>query len=223
MLDRAEVSETDVYERILEDLASGHFDSGVRLKVQALATRYGTSINPVREALRKLQGEGLVEFRQNRGAVITKVDSNEITNIFEFLSLLEPYFVAEFARSCTTEEVDELVAVQEEIEATSHTQKAKLTDCDSRFHDIFAIRHYNARAVAVWRSQRRILGAFTLRITVSQTRYAEIVAQHRAIIEACRRNDADAARSAIEEHLAGAGAHMYAQLRAVEARERSGS
>jgi len=89
--------EISVYERMMGDIDTGALAGGERLKVAQLAERYGVSTSPVREVLRQLQGEGFVEFSQNRGATVRKADAATITVIFELLQLLEPYFLAWFA------------------------------------------------------------------------------------------------------------------------------
>ncbi len=89
--------EISLYETILEDISRGNLQGGDRLKVSALAAQYGQSASPIREVLRRMQGEGFVEILQNRGAVIVSANAHTIQNIFEILRLLEPYFVRWFA------------------------------------------------------------------------------------------------------------------------------
>ena len=202
-----------VYERLLGDIGSGVFPGGARLKVQELADRYGISIIPVREALRLLQGEGIVEIAQNKGATVSTFDADSLRDIFEVLQLLEPYFVETFAKSCTLEDLDELQAIQDELEKTPVTNKPKFTGLDLKFHETIARKHYNSRAFGIWQLQRRILNALAMQVPISRARHAEILREHRELIDAFRNNGIDDAVACIQQHVCGAGDQMYLQLK----------
>ena len=71
----------NIGQRIREDIVSGVLGFGERITIDALATRYQVSHMPVREALRELQGEGLVVSEPNRGARVRAIDVNFIDNL----------------------------------------------------------------------------------------------------------------------------------------------
>lgn len=202
-----------IYSRILADIGGGIFAAGTRLKVQDLADRYGTSIIPVREALRLLQGEGIVTIAQNKGATVSKFDSDSLRDIFEVLQLIEPYFVETYARSCTEADLVELEAIQKELEATPVEDKPTFTDLDLRFHELIARKHYNSRAFGIWKLQRRILNALAMSVPISRARHAEILQEHQDLIAAFRANDKEQAMTCIKTHVRGAGEQMYLQLK----------
>ncbi|WP_299926280.1 GntR family transcriptional regulator [uncultured Pelagimonas sp.] len=202
-----------IYERLLADIGAGVFPGGTRLKVQDLATRYGTSIIPVREALRLLQGEGIVDIAQNKGATVSSFDADSLRDIFEVLQLMEPYFVETFARSCTLDDIEALQAIQDQIEDTPVENKQKFTSLDLTFHEVIARKHYNARAFNIWQLQRRILNALAMSVPISRARHADILREHRELITAFRENDKDGALACIERHVRGAGDQMYLQLK----------
>lgn len=211
------------YDRILQDIGNGTFPGGTRLKVQALAERYGTSTNPVREALRLLQGEGIITIEPNRGATVKPFNSDVLRDIFEILQLLEPYFVSWFAETCTEDDVRALEAIQQELEKIPVEDKATFSEHDLRFHSRIASLHYNQRARGIWEVLRRSLNALALGVKISKTRHATILEDHWALIEAFRNNDKPKALAAITLHVSGAGDQMLVQLRALEARMRSAS
>lgn len=204
---------TSIYERLLSDIGSGVFQGGSRLKVQELADRYGTSIIPVREALRLLQGEGIVEIAQNKGATVSTFDADSLRDIFEVLQLLEPYFVETFARSCTLEDLEALQDIQGQLEATPVSEKPKFTGLDLKFHESIARKHYNTRAFGIWQLQRRILNALAMQVPISRARHADILQEHRDLIQAFRDNDIEGAVDCIKQHVRGAGDQMYLQLK----------
>jgi DNA-binding GntR family transcriptional regulator len=72
-----------LHDLIREDIVEGRLEPGARLKTAELAERYGTSTNPVREALHQLQGEGIVVISPNRGARVRPVGEEFVRNIYE--------------------------------------------------------------------------------------------------------------------------------------------
>ncbi|MEV8466883.1 GntR family transcriptional regulator [Fluviibacterium sp. DFM31] len=209
-------SSGNVYTRILDDIGSGTFPSGTRLKVQALADRYGTSIIPVREALRLLQGEGLVTIARNKGAAVSELNAEMILEIFEILQLMEPYFVKAFVKSCTAEDIARLQDVQDKIRTTPVADKAAFTALDKQFHEIIARRHYNRRAYDIWELQRRILNALALPVPISTARHQAILKEHESLIDAFKRSDEADALACINQHVQGAGDQMYVQLKQLD-------
>lgn len=210
------IDEKSCYSRILADIGRGVYPSGTRLKVQDLASRYGTSIIPVREALRMLQGEGIVTITPNKGAAVAELNSGALLEIFELLQLMEPYFVETFAKTCTGKDIAELQAIQEELENLPVEDKGPFGECDKRFHEYIARKHYNRRAVSIWELQRRILNALALNVPISQSRHKVIIAEHRELIAAFRDNDTERAVATIKRHVSGAGEQLYAQLKVLE-------
>jgi len=206
--------EKSLYDAVLDEIGSGKIIGGDRLKVQDLAARYGTSSNPVREVLRQLQGEGIVDILPNRGAVVRKVDADTLRDIFELLSLLEPYFIKWFAEIAQPDQIEEMERIQEKIEVLQIGDKRGFEDLDSKFHSVINDSHYNRRAVETWRNLRKALQVFVTKIPISPGRFSAIKAEHRKIIEACRDNNVEGALTACRLHLEGAGEQMYRQLRA---------
>lgn len=208
-----------LYKRVLEDIASGYFAGGQRLKVQELAARYATSTNPVREVLRLLQGEGFVEFAPNRGATVRQADASAIRDIFEILQVIEPYFVGWFAEFCTPEQVDSLRRIQAKIENAQDDEPQVYSHLDTEFHSIICTYHYNARAVALWQNQRAALRAFTARLPLSRTRRKAINVEHHELIRAFEDSDPEQASAIIRRHIEGSGQQMYEQIRILEAQK----
>lgn len=202
-----------LYEMLLRDISTGEIAGGQRLKVSELARRYGVSTTPVREVLRQMQGEGYVEISHNRGATVRKGDAVTIQSIFEILHLLEPYFVAWFAGFARPEMVDEMEAIQEEIEKNGTGDIHRFRELDSAFHTAICKRHYNRLAVESWLRYRRALNIYGARLIITQARYANIMREHRELLAAFRDNDVDRAVDAIRRHVGGSGEQMQQQTR----------
>ena len=201
----------DLHARMLADISTGRLAGGTRLIISDLAERYQTSTNPVREALRHLQGQGLVEFEANRGARVLRGDDHAIRDTFEILQLLEPYFVRWFAEFSTPEDRRNLAEIQVRMEQAE--DQATLNRCDQQFHGLIAEIHFNKRAVALWESQRAALAAYAGHLPVSISRVRAVNREHRALLAAFDAQDAAAAVAEITAHIGNAGRHLYEQMR----------
>jgi DNA-binding GntR family transcriptional regulator len=84
----------EAYRRIYERILRGEFGPGYRLSIDALAREFGMSPTPVREALRRLQAEGVVTYERYRGARVAQVDERAYTETLSLLALLEGYATA---------------------------------------------------------------------------------------------------------------------------------
>ena len=208
----------NLHERLLDAISTGALAGGQRLIISDLAEMFATSTNPVREALRHLQGQGLVEFETNRGARVLRGDDHAIRDTFEILRLLEPYFVIWFAEFSTPSDRARLTDIEDQIEDGQHQDARFLTDLDQQFHALIADFHYNKRAVALWRSQRAALAAYSSHLPVSGTRIKAINSEHRALLAAVDTHDPALAAQTINLHIENAGRHLYDQLRLNAAR-----
>jgi DNA-binding GntR family transcriptional regulator len=105
MTERFNLGRTN-YQRVRDiirnDIITGQFRDGDRLKISDLVGRYGISAMPIREALQQLQGEGLVVMSANRGASVRRIDEHFLWQMYEIRKALEMFFVVELAGPCAT-------------------------------------------------------------------------------------------------------------------------
>lgn len=212
--------EGSVYETIREDIIEGRLPPNARLKVSELSQRFGTSTNPVREALHQLRGEGFVVISPNRGARVRPMDEDFVRDIVEIEMLVEPYLTRSYVDTVTEADAADLAAIQREIDANNFADLALHAELDTRFHRRMYDRHYNRHAVTLWWTHREILAAIGRRFTVSLSRRVAILQEHHELLAHIRARDAEAAAGAITRHVEGAGRHVIEQLRA---HRRSGS
>jgi DNA-binding GntR family transcriptional regulator len=206
-------SPASVYELIREDIISGKLGPNERLKIADLAARYGTSTNPVREALQQLRGEDFVIMEPNRGARVRPIDEDFVRDIIEIAALIEPALTRWFVSIATEADIGQLEAVQAEIEALNFADPALHGQLDTRFHQVIYDRHYNRHAADLWWRHREVLRAISRRFTTSLSRRVAVVKEHHALIEAIRRQDADLAAKVIAGHVEGSGRHIIEQMR----------
>lgn len=205
--------ESTLYDSILNAIATGQLEGGQRLKVAELADRFGVSTSPVREVLRRMQGEGFVDISPNRGATVRKADAHTIQNIFEILQLLEPYFVTWFAEFARPEMVQEMEEIQTEILKTAESDLYRFRELDAEFHWAICKRHYNQRAAETWKNQRQALNVYGAKLRINPARFAAIMKEHDALLAAFRSNDVEQANAVIGAHLDGSFKQMTQQMR----------
>lgn len=207
-------AEPTVYERIRNDILTGHLEANARLKVSEIAKRHGTSTNPVREALQQLRGEGLVVISPNQGARVRPIDPDFIRDVYEIGLEIEPYLLRWFLDTVTPEDIAELEDVQRRIEELNFADQALHTQLNSRFHLLMYQSHYNRLAFDLWAQHREIMGALSTRITIYPARKEAIIAEHRELLDAIRTHDKERAVKVLRAHIEDAGKHLMDQLRA---------
>jgi len=207
--------EATLYQLVLNDIANGHITGGQRLKVVELAKRYGVSMSPVREVLRRMQGEGYVDISHNRGATVRKADAGTIRDIFEILQLLEPYFVTWFADYAQPETLDEMAELQAKIAANPLSDLVTFRQLDAEFHWAICKNHYNKRAAELWKNLRQSQIVYGASLRISPSRYAAIQQEHENLLDAFRANDVEQADKVIRQHLAGSFTQMSQQMSAL--------
>src|SRR5215471_10402902 len=104
-----------VYDRLKERLLDGEFEAGERLPVEALKAEFGVSKQPVMEALRRLSSEGLVEIIPQVGCRVPVYSGSDVIDFFAIFGGMEGAVAGVAAQRCTSAQVDELAAVNDQI------------------------------------------------------------------------------------------------------------
>jgi DNA-binding GntR family transcriptional regulator len=204
--------QASVYEMIREDIISARLVSNERLKVADLAERYGTSTNPVREALQQLRGEGFVLMEPNRGARVRPIDADFVRDIIEIEVMIEAALTRWFVSIANDADIIELEAIQAEIEQNNFEDKLRHGQLDTRFHQFIYDRHYNRHAAELWWKHREILRAISRRFPTSLSRRVSVLREHRELIERIRAQDGEGAAAVVARHVEGSGRHIIEQM-----------
>jgi DNA-binding GntR family transcriptional regulator len=201
------------YERIRGLVLSGELAPGTRLGQVELAERFGISRTPVRESLRRLAGEGLVDFHSNRGFRVADLGLDAVLRRLEVRAILEPG-IARLAAQRRTERDVELLngCITRESRARSGIAAH---DASREFHVALARASGNEELLRVLESLwlvevgRRLLSR---RSAVSDWQY-EDVEEHRAIADAVAEGRAEDAESLMARHVRGALRHWEPERR----------
>lgn len=191
-----------VYDRIREDILNGVYEEHEELKEATLGEKMGVSRTPVREALRQLELEGLVEIIPNKGARVTGITKKDIDDIYQIRYLLEG-LSARWATEHVTEE--QLEKMEETLYLTEfHAKKGNYTqvyELDSQFHELM----YEASGSKML---NHILSDFHMYVTrirktslATDNRSKYSTDEHRAILEAIKERNADKAEECAHNHV----------------------
>jgi DNA-binding GntR family transcriptional regulator len=189
-------------ESIEEEIATGKLLPGTRLDEVDLATRFGVSRTPIREALRLLLGEGLVETRPHRGAVVAQVTPQRLIEMFEVMAELEAMCARLAARRVSDAELAEIEAAHEACRGSAAARDADAYFyANERFHyAIYAASHNTFLFEQSAALQRKLRPYRRLQLRV-RNRPQRSFEEHQAIVDALREGDADKAQQSIRAHV----------------------
>jgi DNA-binding GntR family transcriptional regulator len=195
-----------LYEEVAELLRQRIFkrelEPGSWIDELKIAEDYGISRTPLREALKVLAAEGLVTMKVRRGAYVTEVNEKDLVDIYHLLGLLESDAAGVVAARATAQQLEELQAIHDELEAAAGTppNRERFFEINERFHmrllDIADNR---------WRNQmvadlRKVMKLNRHHSLFKAGRIEESLAEHRAILAALQARNAAAATQTMLEH-----------------------
>ncbi|MGJ8680579.1 GntR family transcriptional regulator [Paraglaciecola sp.] len=193
--------ESTVYNNLLNDIARAMLVSGDRLVSSALAKRYNSSVNTVREALNRLQGEGLVTVEPNSGARVTLFEYRTMRDVFELLQLLEPYLIEWFVQEHSPQQMQELHGLVDKMERLDDGDHLSYRLLDTQFHWAIYSQHYNESAVSLWRQKRLILQTMHSNLTTRASRANKGIAEHRQMLACIEKRDTKGTLAVLEQHI----------------------
>jgi DNA-binding GntR family transcriptional regulator len=189
-------------ESIEEEIATGKLLPGSRLDEVELARRYGVSRTPIRESLNLLLGEGLVENRARRGAVVAQITPHRLMEMFEVMAELEAMCARLAARRMIDDELAAFEAIHEECRAAAGSRD---TDAyfyaNERFHfALYAGSHNSFLFEQAASLQRKLRPYRRLQLRV-RNRLQRSFDEHQAIVDALRAGDTELAVSSVRSHV----------------------
>lgn len=198
-----------VFHKIRTDILNGKYKENEELKEVAIGQELGVSRTPVREALRQLELEGLVQIIPNRGAFVTGIQAKDVRDIYMIRARLEGLCARWACENITKELMDEM---EENVYlAEFHAQKGnmeQMTELDNQFHRIL----YEAGASKMLEHLLIDYHQYVMRIrrkTLSTPERALASNQeHRGIMEAIKANDPNLAERLADEHMNNAYSNM---------------
>lgn len=192
----------EVAELLRQRIFRGELAPGSWIDELKLAEEFGISRTPLREALKVLATEGLVTMKVRRGAYVTEVSAQDLRDVYHLLSLLESDAAGVVAARATHEQLQELQALHEALEATVRGEPDR-----ERFFAVNERFHMRLLEIADnrWRNQmvadlRKVMKLNRHHSLFKTGRIEESLAEHRAIMAALLAHDATTAVQTMQAH-----------------------
>jgi len=210
-----------VADQMRSAILEGRYKPGEWLRQERLAQDLGVSQMPVREALKELTAEGLIEHVPYRGARVIAFSINDVLDLYAHRAFLEGRTAFISAEIITPEELTELKALQVEIEKYSAPESViKYRELNRKFHQfIYTVsrREYLIRTLAqMWAAFPTMLIANFAATAVQPLpdRDPFDIIEHKAIVSAIEAHNAPAAEQAMKDHILATGAQLAIFLKA---------
>lgn len=188
------------YSQLLSAIRDGTFRPGDRLRETDVAQRLSLSRTPVREALRKLEADGIVEHKARIGAMIRVLGRTEVVELYEMRTVLERTAAEMAAKHASPAEIDQMVELNTKI-AETVGDPASAAALNQEFHRSIYLSTRNRfllEAARALNNALMLLGPTTL---ANEERIKTVHQQHAGILEAIRAGDVAEAGKLAETHL----------------------
>jgi DNA-binding GntR family transcriptional regulator len=204
---------TLAYKTIRDYIWEGRLDEGTRLTEEFLSRRLGISKSPIREALNRLESDGLIRIEPRRGAYLRSFSIKEIADLYDFREALEAHAVK--TAQVTPELIEKLgQSVDRAKKFMKANDKLRYIDEDIHFHTLLAQSTGNDRLSKALENLQRLVWLFR-RKTYDLSSSKAVVA-HSAIVEALARHDKQNAERLMREHISGVGQKLIEFLESKE-------
>jgi DNA-binding GntR family transcriptional regulator len=198
---------TLVTERLRMAIITGRFAPGSQLRERELCELTGVSRNSVREALRRLEAEGLVVAAPNRGLVVSSFSPDEVTHIYELRRLLENYAAKEFARLRMPEDVETLRNAVAKLDAVQKGgTPLEMLEVGSEIHTAIAAGSRNPYVVESLRMLFNRIALVRFIGLQHEGRNAKTFDELRALSHAIISGDGSLSERLCDDHLVAIGA-----------------
>ena len=188
--------------KLQKDILNGRFSPGEKLTEQALCKEYGVSRTPIREALRQLEENGLVENRLNRGAFVVGMSHQDYEDMFELRKAYEVQAVKWAIERITEEEMEKLEETFEFMEFyTMRKDIDKMLVINAGFHQVIYEASHNRMLQKMLSSYQTFLKYKDVGSVYESNYLATVLEEHRSIFKAFIDKDVQAGAEAMEKHI----------------------
>ncbi|SHF07360.1 GntR family transcriptional regulator [Alkalibacter saccharofermentans] len=191
-----------VFTTMREAIINGDFKPGQRLMEVQLAEQMGVSRTPVREAIRKLELEGLVVMVPRKGAYVAGLSSEDVKEVLEIRAVLEGLAASLAAKNASAADIEQLQEIVEKFKvAAEEKDVVRLINFDSDFHDVMYRASKNKKLIqlisALREQVQRFRVAYFTKIRSTQT----LIEEHNDLVSSIVNNEPDRARAIAEKHI----------------------
>lgn len=193
---------TDLFSTLKDEILQGKLLSGQKLTEKVICEKYQISRTPVREALHKLEMEGLVESIPNRGFFVLGLTDQDYMDMFTLRKVYEVQATQWAIQRITKEELEELEELFEFMEFyTMKKDIAKMLTINMNFHQKIYAASHNRMLKNLLSSYQEMLKHRENPVAKSDTYLLEVFSEHKAIFEAFKNRDVEAGMAAMSIHM----------------------
>ncbi|HIZ39043.1 MAG TPA: GntR family transcriptional regulator [Candidatus Anaerobutyricum stercoris] len=191
-----------VFNTLRRAIITGEFAPGERLMEISLANRLGVSRTPVREAIRKLELEGLVIMIPRKGAQVAKITEKSLRDVIEIRCVLEE-FAASLACERITEEGKEKLkeSHRQFVEAAQTNDIIDIVEKDEQFHDAIFQATCNDRLITIINNLREQFYRYRMEYVKDIEQHSVLVTEHEQLLHAIFNQDSETAKQIMRTHL----------------------
>lgn len=188
--------------RLRTMLVEGMIQPGAKLNERELCERLGVSRTPLREAIKLLAAEGLVDLLPNRGAIAVKLTEADVQNTFEVLAMLEGMSGELAAQRITDAELTEIRALQYEMMACfARRDLSGYYRINARIHSAINNAARNPVLSNAYRAINARVQSLRFRTNQNETKWQLAVQEHEQMVEALAAHDTAAMKALLVQHL----------------------
>ena len=191
-----------VFNTLREAILRGDLVPGERLLEVKLAKRLGVSRTPIREAIRKLELEGLVNMIPRKGAEVARISEKSLKDVLEVRRALEELAVEMACNRIEPEKIDELeIAHRQFKEALESNDVTHIAERDVKFHEIIYEATDNQKLVQMINNLREYMYRYRVEYIKDKEKRIILIEEHKDILEALRTHDIKRAKLAMRKHI----------------------
>lgn len=190
--------------RLRQDIVDGIIAPGAWLRLQSVADSCDVSVQPVREALQLLAGEGLVQIFPNRGAQVRGIDRQRIEHIYDIREVVEAMLVRRFCENASVADIERLAAIQvRHDDCCARRDLAGTSAVNFEFHHLINSHAGNAEALALVERYTELGQSLHRRFRRDHARLERVRMEHHMLIDAIVARDVEAAGLVSMMHVRG--------------------
>lgn len=203
---------------IIADLVDGRFVPGTHLTIETLTSRYKVSHMPIREALRQLEGEGILVSFAHRGFRIEAITESYIRNIYDIRVGIESMLARRAVEQATAEDIEEIRQMHEDLNGLIRSAKPMVASGENiAFHNRIYAMARNPEAELILQGRTRVVRTVADSLGGYQPgMFEDVIAEHEAIVIAFERRDPAAAGQAVFTHVTAARDRLLGNMAAHE-------
>lgn len=190
-----------VYASIKSAIIEGTLRPGERLREAETALSLGASRTPVREAMQRLEQDGLLRSSKTGGSTVVELSERDMEEIFELIRVLETYAVQLAARRITPKQLERLEGVCTRAEQVVHTDHEKLGELNRKFHELVIEAAGSPRLQGLIGNLRSAMQPYRALTLQSPKFRTQSVRDHRRVVELLQKSDVEGLEKLMSHHL----------------------